>query len=328
MTAEKMFDPVLINEWYAVMRESQLTDKPVGIKVLGERVVIFRNSEGVHAWKDLCIHRGAMFSKGGYVEKDRLVCPYHGWQYNSKGNCVCIPAQPEKAIPLKALAKVFHCEVKHGLVWVNMGEPIVGVPPFEESNNPAFRTVQSGPYIIEAMAPRILENFMDFAHLMFVHRGLIGDPSEPKVPEYKVHMEKGWPCTEDVLILQPNSDASGKEAKNYIVKEALRPFTARLRKTNSVTGDIISIMITVNQMEKHKAQAFCVISRNFAHDVPDEEYEKFQDLTMSQDIEILEGQKPEELPLDLQAELSLRCDQMSIAYRKWLNELGITIGTA
>jgi hypothetical protein len=37
---------------------------------------------------------------------------------------------------------------------------------------------------------------------------------------------------------------------------------------------------------------------------------------------------PPPLPLDLRAELHLRSDRTSIAYRKWLSELGLTFGTA
>ncbi|HYX49579.1 MAG TPA: hypothetical protein VE843_07540, partial [Ktedonobacteraceae bacterium] len=47
-----------------------------------------------------------------------------------------------------------------------------------------------------------------------------------------------------------------------------------------------------------------------------------------QDVPIVESQRPELLPLDLQAELHLRSDRTAIAYRKWLKELGLTFGTA
>jgi hypothetical protein len=43
---------------------------------------------------------------------------------------------------------------------------------------------------------------------------------------------------------------------------------------------------------------------------------------------IVESQRPELLPLDLQAELHLRSDRTAIAYRKWLKQLGLTFGTA
>ncbi len=47
-----------------------------------------------------------------------------------------------------------------------------------------------------------------------------------------------------------------------------------------------------------------------------------------QDVPIVESQRPELLPLDLQAELHLRSDRTAIAYRKWLREPGLTFGTA
>lgn len=47
-----------------------------------------------------------------------------------------------------------------------------------------------------------------------------------------------------------------------------------------------------------------------------------------QDVPIVESQRPELLPLDLQAELHLRSDRTAIAYRKWLRELGLMFGTA
>jgi len=40
------------------------------------------------------------------------------------------------------------------------------------------------------------------------------------------------------------------------------------------------------------------------------------------------SQRPELLPLDLQAELHLRSDRTAVAYRKWLRSLGLTFGTA
>lgn len=51
-------------------------------------------------------------------------------------------------------------------------------------------------------------------------------------------------------------------------------------------------------------------------------------MIFAQDKPILENQKPEDLPLDLKVELSLKCDRASIAYRQYLAELGVKLGTA
>jgi phenylpropionate dioxygenase-like ring-hydroxylating dioxygenase large terminal subunit len=67
---------------------------------------------------------------------------------------------------------------------------------------------------------------------------------------------------------------------------------------------------------------------NYAHDVPEEDIRGFQDKVFAQDIPVIESQRPELLPLDLQAELHLRADRTSIAYRQWLTKLGLTFGTS
>ncbi len=63
-------------------------------------------------------------------------------------------------------------------------------------------------------------------------------------------------------------------------------------------------------------------------DESDEATREFEDMITLQDIPIVESQRPELLPLDLQAELHLRSDRTAIAYRRWLKELGLTFGTA
>ena len=55
----------------------------------------------------------------------------------------------------------------------------------------------------------------------------------------------------------------------------------------------------------------------------DDELSRFQDRVTEQDRVVVESQRPELLPLDLQAELHLRSDRMAIAYRKWLRKIGL-----
>lgn len=70
------------------------------------------------------------------------------------------------------------------------------------------------------------------------------------------------------------------------------------------------------------------MTMNYGHDIPEEKLRSWQDTIFSQDRPILESQRPELLPLDLQAELHLRSHCLAIAYRTWLNQLGLSFGTA
>ena len=74
--------------------------------------------------------------------------------------------------------------------------------------------------------------------------------------------------------------------------------------------------------------AWMCIALNYAQDTPDSDLVAYQDKITGQDIPIVESQRPERLPLDLQAELHLRSDRIAVAYRKWLRQLGLSFGTA
>ncbi|MDA6151367.1 hypothetical protein OSK18_28185, partial [Escherichia coli] len=83
--------------------------------------------------------------------------------------------------------------------------------------------------------------------------------------------------------------------------------------------DELTILLAVNQEDHEQAKAFMLLTRNYDLDMPDEPFIEFQDTIFYQDLDIVQSQKPELLPLDLQAELHLKSDALTIAYRKWLN---------
>ena len=90
----------------------------------------------------------------------------------------------------------------------------------------------------------------------------------------------------------------------------------------------MTILLTVRPIDEERSVAYGILSFNYETGLSDEAIITFQDEIFAQDKPIVENQKPEELPLDLQVELSLVCDRMSIAYRQYLKELGVELGTA
>ena len=95
-------DVALVNDWHVVAFSKNVVEgQLLAARLLGEELVIWRHEGKVHVWQDLCIHRGAQLSKGWIVE-GTVVCPYHGWRYDSEAKCVLIPAQPDTPPPLKA----------------------------------------------------------------------------------------------------------------------------------------------------------------------------------------------------------------------------------
>lgn len=321
-----MKDEVLRNDWIVVCKEEDVKEQPLQQIVLGERIVLFRNRKGIHAFKDLCIHRGAALSLG-CVKDDQLVCPYHGWQYDDEGHCTKIPQLPEgKQISQKAQAFKYGCKVAYGFVWVNLNNNNPDFFPYEEVTGGEFRNVLWGPQSVEAKPPRIVENFLDVGHLAFVHEGYLGVQDKPVIGDYRVITEDERIYTTPIDVFQPDPDGSGQSKNVYYTYEVLRPLTVRFTKEESNNGTKMTILLTIKPVEELKSVAYGILSFNYETGQTDEEIVAFQDMIFAQDKPIVENQKPEELPLDLQAELSLKFDRLSIAYRQYLKKTGVTLG--
>ncbi|WP_353616248.1 hypothetical protein [Clostridium sp. 1xD42-85] len=69
-----------------------------------------------------------------------------------------------------------------------------------------YRTTICVPYTVNANAPRVIENFLDISHLMFVYSGLLGDEEHAKVQNYDVNFIDGRFITSKIPIYQPNPD--------------------------------------------------------------------------------------------------------------------------
>jgi phenylpropionate dioxygenase-like ring-hydroxylating dioxygenase large terminal subunit len=328
------FDQVLAQEWIPVVLESSLSDKPLKVKVLGTPVVVFRTDAGAAVLSDLCIHRGAPLSLGR-VKDNCIVCPYHGWEYDAEGMCQKIPQLPvhqkipqlpvHQKIPLKAHTRSYSCMTKYGVVWIKMENSEREEPVFTEQEDASYQLLALGPYPVQASAPRLVENFLDVGHLAFLHEGYLGDSQFPEISDYKVNRVSNKWVSDEIEVLQPNADGRGRSVMNHYIYEIHSPLTVRFRKLDKQSGDTVSIMLSVLPHSDTHSSAFFIVAYNFA--VDQYAFIRFQEHIFGQDIDILENQKPELLPLDLQAELHLKCDRISIAYRKYLDEAGVTMGT-
>ncbi|MCC9078982.1 aromatic ring-hydroxylating dioxygenase subunit alpha [Litorilinea aerophila] len=319
-------DAVLLNDWHPVATVESLRARQVlGVRLLEEDIVLWQAGDQVLAWQDLCIHRGTRLSLGK-VEDGTLACPYHGWTYDARGRCVHIPAHPDQVPPAKARVKPYHTRVQYGLIWVCLGEPSQDVPPFPEWDDPSFRKILCGPYPVRASGPRIVENFLDIAHFPFVHEGILGDKAHPEISDYRAEVTPEGVVAQGVQVYQPDPYGTGQGDTVSYTYKALRPLTAYLLKESA--GPRFSILLTITPHAATESTAWMWMTMNYGHDIPEEELRSWQDTIFSQDRPILESQRPELLPLDLQAELHLRSDRLAIAYRTWLNQLGLSFGTA
>jgi len=317
-------DPVVRNEWHVAARSSDVAGRPLAVRMLGEDVVLWRAGDRVMAWRDLCIHRGAKLSLGK-VSGDCLVCPYHGWHYDPDGRCVLIPSQPGLKPPARAATTTYLVEEKYGLVWVCLGEPAGPVLDFPQWSDPAFHTLVCGPYDYDAAAPRAVENFMDPAHFAFVHEGILGDPDRPEIGEHQAHVSADGVEVPDIEIWQPDPDGTGQGRMVKQTYRIQRPFFVQFIKRDGAS--CYSAMLAVTPVSERKSVGWVLRAMNYGHQFPPSRFQAVQDLLVSQDVVVVESQRPELLPLNLSEELHLRSDRTAIAYRQWLRLKGLQFGT-
>jgi phenylpropionate dioxygenase-like ring-hydroxylating dioxygenase large terminal subunit len=168
--------------WIPALLDCELPERdcpPVRVKLLGERLVAFRDSEGRLGMIDeFCAHRGVSLWFGRN-EENGLRCPYHGWKYDYTGQCVEIPSEPDNLrLCQRTKLKSYSCVELGGVVWVYMGPPEEKppLPNFEWVHLPASHRVITKRWQ-ESNYLQALEGGIDSSHVSFLHRGdLASDP--------------------------------------------------------------------------------------------------------------------------------------------------------
>jgi phenylpropionate dioxygenase-like ring-hydroxylating dioxygenase large terminal subunit len=316
-------DPVLIEDWHPVARVEDLAGGgPMAARLLGEDIVLWRSGDDYHAWRDLCVHRGTRLSLGRVVDGVRLECAYHGWTYATDGRCVLMPAHPDQAPPAKACVTAYRAASAHGVVWVTLGGGATKIPTFGLMEDPAHQVLMAGPYRVKASGPRIVENFLDVGHFPFVHEGILGDRARPEIEEYTATISADGVLAEGVKVYQPDPYGTGEGSVVTYTYRVHRPLTASFVKHGEHS---FGMLLSVTPHDAVDSTAWMWMAMNYE---PSSPMVEFQDRIFAQDRPILESQRPELLPLDLQAELHLRSDRTAIAYRRWLRELGVRTGAA
>ena len=122
----------LRNYWYPLMVSTDLPDdKPIGIRRLGEDLVVWRGSDGKPClFTGHCPHRCAALSKARLVN-GRLECWYHGLQFDETGQCRRVPVEREDDGPQTRHYKVasYPCEERHEFIWGYIGDVEKFPPP-------------------------------------------------------------------------------------------------------------------------------------------------------------------------------------------------------
>jgi phenylpropionate dioxygenase-like ring-hydroxylating dioxygenase large terminal subunit len=218
--------------------------------------------------------------------------------------------------------------LKYGLVWVCLGTPARDIVSFSECDDSDRLIVTGGPVAVAVSGLRAVENFLDMGHFAFVHTGYLGEEPFTEIKSYKVdRLADGGIIATGCKVYQPLASPVATEGFDVDYTYAvLRPFTVLLYKANPVhplRQDLIVLFVQPVSEESCIAHLLMVYLRDGV-DPPG--LRQFGQLIFCQDKPILENQVPKRLPLGPGTEFPVRADASSAAYRRWLQESGITYG--
>jgi 5,5'-dehydrodivanillate O-demethylase len=160
--------------WVVVGTVQELHDIPQAVKVLGEELVLFRDPEGKLGLLGLhCPHRGTSLEYGD-IEDGGIRCPYHGWLFNVRGQCLEMPAEPQDSkFPQKTSHLSYPVRELGGLIFAYMGPDRDHSPPLPKYSPLVDR---GGQRQIEPVRHcdynwfNFFENSADPVHICILHR--------------------------------------------------------------------------------------------------------------------------------------------------------------
>ena len=314
--------PVFQRFWYPVIPMHLLGETPQAFTLLGQPIVLWLTEAGTPAAvRDRCCHRTAQLSLG-HVEKGRLCCPYHGWQFNETGACVRVPQLKEgDTIPECYRVDAYHCQAKYGYAWVCLGEPITDIPEIAEAVAADYRVIQEfyEPWCCAGL--RVMENEMDLAHPTFVHTSTFGSEEHP-VPDALDIEDADWGIRVRGLLGVVNPDLQQKNLKmdsNETVRtlemDWFLPFTVKLKIAypNGLEHIIVNTMTPIDDGTSQMVQ-FCVRNDTEA-ETPSSEVIAFDRQVTLEDKRILES-TDYDVPLAMGKEQHMFTDKPGIMVRK------------
>lgn len=156
--------------WYAVALSAELPrNAMISRTFCGEEVVVFRKSSGELAAVDAyCPHLGAHMGRGGCIEDDTLVCPFHAFRFDGDGTCVATGYGTKP--PPKAILRTWPVIDRNGLVLVyhdGEGRAPTWEPP--EVDQSEWLPLRCETLELASHPQETTENSVDLGHLSVVH---------------------------------------------------------------------------------------------------------------------------------------------------------------
>ncbi len=165
--------------WHVIALSSELrTGSSLKRSLYGRPLLIWRDDQGqLHALDDCCAHQLAPIDVQDY-RQNRVVCSYHGWQFDQCGSVTHVPSDPAASQRLKCSIPNYQVCESTGFVWILPDpEGVSRLPPVELTEFEAW-PVTFKKYDFATNEELLIDNFMDPTHTGVVHAGVIRSGSE------------------------------------------------------------------------------------------------------------------------------------------------------
>lgn len=160
--------------WHCLGLTRELGDgKPHGIKVFGQKLVVFRGGDGrINVLDGYCRHMGGDLAQGK-VKGDEIACPFHDWRWGGDGRCKNVPYA--KRTPRLARTATWTTLEQDGMLFV-WNDP-EGNPPPDDVTIPRIEGAGSDDWtdwhwyttVVNANCRELVDNVVDMAHFFYVH---------------------------------------------------------------------------------------------------------------------------------------------------------------
>lgn len=260
--------PVLRRFWYPVMPLGHLSGGPKPFRLLGVDIVLWLAEGKIPvALADRCCHRTAKLSRG-YCERNRLICGYHGWEYDATGRVIRVPQSgAEEDRPTRMTVPSYRAEARYGYAWVALDEPVAALPAFEEMGEPGFRQIDEFYEVWQCAGLRVMENSFDNAHFSFVHRKSFGDQGHPVPAKLDIqNTVDGFLMMSSVPVRNPEIQKQllhmdSDRTVRHMRAHWYMPFTRKLR-LNYPNGMVHSIVTAATPIDNRSSQIVQFCFRN------------------------------------------------------------------
>lgn len=174
--------------WYPLLPVEDIDpQKPTTARLLGIPLVIWqpRSSSTYQVFLDGCPHRLAPLSEGRIDESGNLMCSYHGWQFDTRGNCTRIPQADNPDLIAKQshnfCVTVYPARQENDLLWVWMDADTPEIAA--QTPLPLSAKIDASKGFVWSSMVRdleydwqtLVENVADPSHVSFAHHGVQGN---------------------------------------------------------------------------------------------------------------------------------------------------------